>query len=58
VKLAVADDRGQVQAWTANGNGVIGVLCLTANPRLGQLIAGGAFTTINDHAQKRLAVFR
>lgn len=58
VKLAAVDTSdGDLQSWTAHGNGVIGVLTLAANPDLGKLAAGGAFTTINGAARKRFAQF-
>jgi hypothetical protein len=57
VKLAATDGSGQLRPWTAHGNGVIGVLALAASPTLGQLAAGGAFTTINGASQKRFARF-
>jgi hypothetical protein len=57
VKLAAADETGQLRPWTADGNGVIGVLALAASPGLGKLAAGGAFTTINGASQKRFARF-
>jgi hypothetical protein len=57
VKLAAANDRGQVLSWKANGNGVTGVHTVAASGGLGKLAAGGAFTTINGAAQRRFAQF-
>lgn len=58
VKLAAVDTAdGDLQSWNARGNGVIGVLTLAANPGLGKIAAGGAFTTINDAVQKRFVQF-
>jgi hypothetical protein len=57
VKLAATDEAGQLRSWTADGNGVVGVLALAASPGLGKLAAGGAFTTINGAPQKRFAQF-
>jgi outer membrane protein assembly factor BamB len=57
VKLAATDTNGELRSWTADGNGVIGVLALAASPSLGRLAAGGAFTTINGTSQKRFALF-
>jgi hypothetical protein len=57
VKLAATDTGGTLRDWTANGNGVIGVLALAASPGLGRLAAGGAFTMINGASQKRFALF-
>ncbi|OJF09827.1 hypothetical protein BG844_35605 [Couchioplanes caeruleus subsp. caeruleus] len=58
VKLAaLAMDDGHLRDWTANMNGVEGVLALASNPSLGAIAAGGAFTTINGVAQKRFAQF-
>ncbi len=58
VKLAalnVAD--GSLRGWTANGNGIEGVLTLATNSSFGAVAAGGAFTTINGVSRKRLAQF-
>jgi hypothetical protein len=58
VKLAATDTNGELRSWTADGNGIIGVLTLAASPSFGRLAAGGAFTTINGSSQKRFALFR
>ncbi|MEV4704622.1 hypothetical protein [Actinoplanes sp. NPDC049316] len=58
VKLAALDiTDGHLRDWTANGNGIEGVLTMAVNPGLGAFVAGGAFTTINGVSQKRLAQF-
>jgi len=58
VKLAALDQgTGVLQSWTANGNGIEGVLTLATNTGLGAVAAGGAFTTINGVSRKRLAQF-
>jgi hypothetical protein len=59
VKLAALDaGAGDLLPWTANGNGVEGVLALAASPSLGAVAAGGSFTTVNGVTQKRFAQFR
>ncbi|UQU65178.1 PQQ-like beta-propeller repeat protein [Couchioplanes caeruleus] len=59
VKLAALDVAdGHLRDWTANANGIEGVLTMAVNPGLGAFAAGGAFTTINGVSQKRLAQFR
>lgn len=59
IKLAALQvASGKLAPWTANGNGVEGVLTLTTNPSLGALAAGGAFTTVNGRSHKRFAQFR
>lgn len=57
-KLAAATVTGQLLPWTANGNGVSGVLTLNASTGLGAVAAGGAFTTINGVNRKRFVQFR
>lgn len=58
VKIAALATRdGHLRDWTANGNGVEGVLSMAGNPSLGAFAAGGAFTTIGGQPQKRLAQF-
>ena len=59
VKLAaLSASSGNVQAWTANGNGIEGVHSLAVNAGAGAVAAGGSFTTINGRVVKRLAQFR
>lgn len=59
VKLAALDPAdGDLQDWTADGNGVEGVLTMARNESLGAILAGGSFTYINGASQKRLAQFR
>ena len=53
--LAVAD--GHLLDWTADANGVEGVLALASSPQLRTIAMGGAFTTVDGRAQKRLAQF-
>jgi hypothetical protein len=55
VGLAVGD--GHLRDWTANGNGIEGVLAMAVNPSLAAVAAGGAFTTIGGRTQKRFAQF-
>lgn len=56
VKLAAADPSdGTLEPWTADGNGVLGVLAMASSPALGKIAAGGAFTTINGSSRKRFA---
>jgi hypothetical protein len=58
VKLAALDAAdGELQSWTANANGIEGVLTMASNSTLGAIAAGGAFTTINGKSQKRFAQF-
>jgi len=57
VKLAATDADGDLRSWTADGNGVVGVLALAASPGSGRLAAGGAFTMINGASKKRFALF-
>jgi hypothetical protein len=59
IKLAALDPRdGHLLEWTADANGVEGVLTLAGSPGLGAIAAGGAFTTIEGRPQKRLAQIR
>ena len=58
VKLAAVDPNGVLQAWTANGNGSVGVHAIISDPGRGQLIVCGEFTKINGVTQNRFAVFR
>jgi hypothetical protein len=58
VKLAALNTAtGNLQSWTANANGIEGVLTLATNASFGAVAAGGAFTTINGVSRKRLAQF-
>ena len=58
VKLAALDPaKGALQPWTANANGIEGVLTMAVNPAFGAMAAGGAFTTVNGVSRKRLAQF-
>ncbi|MFI5493404.1 hypothetical protein [Actinoplanes sp. NPDC051859] len=58
VKIAaLAMDDGHLRDWTANMNGIEGVLTLATNTSLGAVAAGGAFTTIEGASQKRFAQF-
>ena len=59
IKLAALDAAdGRLQSWTAQANGIEGVLTMARNESLGAVLAGGAFTYINGKSQKRLAQFR
>ena len=53
--LSAAD--GSLRSWTADANGVEGVLTMVSNPGRGAFAAGGAFTTIDGKSQKRFAHF-
>jgi hypothetical protein len=53
--LSAAD--GHLLDWTADANGVEGVLSLAANPRLKTIAMGGAFTSVEGRQQKRFAQF-
>ena len=56
VKLAaLATTTGNLRPWTADANGVEGVLTMAAGA--GSIAVGGAFTTINGGLVKRLAQF-
>jgi hypothetical protein len=58
VKLAaLSPSDGRLKSWTANGNGIEGVLAMATTASFGGLAAGGAFTTINGKSVKRLAQF-
>ncbi|BFU41841.1 hypothetical protein [Krasilnikovia sp. MM14-A1004] len=58
VKLAaLSPSDGHLLSWTANLNGIEGVLTMAGSASLGRLAAGGAFTTVNGANQKRLAQF-
>jgi hypothetical protein len=55
-KLAAADSRdGTLLGWRPSGNGVAGVATMAA--AADSIAVGGTFTTINDVAQKRFALF-
>jgi PQQ-like domain len=53
--LSVAD--GRLLDWTADANGVEGVLTLASSPDLGTVAMGGAFTVVDGRTQKRFAQF-
>ena len=53
--LSVAD--GHLLDWTADANGVEGVLALASSPELGTVAMGGAFTVVDGRIQKRFAQF-
>lgn len=58
VKLAALDTAtGTLQSWTADANGIEGVLTLATSDEVGAIAAGGKFTTINGAPRKRLAQF-
>jgi hypothetical protein len=54
---ALAAGDGRLLNWSANGNGVVGVLAMCGSPSLGSFVAGGAFTTIDGRTQKRFVQF-
>ena len=54
--LSMAD--GHLLDWTADANGVEGVLTLASNAKIGAIAMGGAFTTVEGRQQKRFAQFR
>ncbi|GAA0479694.1 hypothetical protein Ade02nite_39190 [Paractinoplanes deccanensis] len=53
--LSAAD--GHLLDWTADANGIEGVLALASSPRLNAIAMGGAFTTVEGRQQKRFAQF-
>ncbi|MBM2617116.1 hypothetical protein JIG36_16285 [Actinoplanes sp. LDG1-06] len=53
--LSAAD--GHLLDWTADANGVEGVLALAGSAKLGKVGMGGAFTTVEGRQQKRFAQF-
>jgi hypothetical protein len=58
VKMAaVAVRDGHLREWTADANGVVGVLAMAVHPGLESLAVGGAFTMIGGRVQKRFAQF-
>jgi hypothetical protein len=58
VKMAALDPTdGHLLDWTADANGVVGVLTMAASPSRGSLTVGGAFTMIGGRSQKRFAQF-
>ena len=57
VKLAAVDGDGNLLDWAPQANGVAGVRVLAASAQLGDLSAGGDFTTIGGKSQKRYAAF-
>jgi hypothetical protein len=58
IKLAAVNaSDGALRDWTANANGIEGVLTMAQNSDLGTIAAGGAFTMIDGEVQKRFAQF-
>jgi hypothetical protein len=58
VKIAALSGRdGHLGNWTADANGVVGVLAMAVHRSRGSLAVGGAFTSIGGRAQKRFAQF-
>ncbi|GLW29067.1 LamG-like jellyroll fold domain-containing protein [Actinoplanes regularis] len=55
VKLAALDRQGRLTGWAPQANGIVGVRTMTAIPSLGQVSAGGDFTTIAGRIRKRYA---
>jgi outer membrane protein assembly factor BamB len=57
-KLAAVDaSNGRLLPWTANANGIEGVVTMTQDVGLGKIAAGGAFTSISGEPQQRFAQF-
>jgi hypothetical protein len=57
VKLAAVASNGDLLDWAPNGNGIHGVFALVASEPLGEIAAGGEFTTIKGAQQRRFALF-
>jgi hypothetical protein len=57
VKLAAVDAAGNLTEWAPQGNGVVGVRTLDANPALRLISVGGDFTTLGGTVRKRYAAF-
>jgi len=56
IKLAALNaGDGVLTPWTADGNGVVGVLALVASQSLSKIAVGGGFTMIAGEPQKRFA---
>jgi hypothetical protein len=56
-KFAALTTTGVLTGWAPSANGIVGVRVLAASPTLGQIAAGGDFTTVNGAVQKRYATF-
>jgi hypothetical protein len=58
IKIAAVDaSDGSLLSWTANANGIEGVVAMTQDIGLGKIAAGGAFTAISGTTQQRFAQF-
>jgi hypothetical protein len=58
VKMAAVDaGNGKLLPWTANANGIEGVVAMAQDTGLGKIAAGGAFTAISGTSQQRFAQF-
>jgi beta-propeller uncharacterized protein DUF5122 len=57
IKLAATDLDGNLLPWAPQGNGVRGVLAMTASTATGMIVVGGEFTTLDGTTQKRFALF-
>ena len=58
VKIAaVAATNGTMLPWTANANGIAGVIAMTADLNLGKVAVGGQFTSIAGAPRQRFAQF-
>lgn len=56
-KLAAFTLTGDLTTWAPKANGVVGVRALAASAGIGEVVAGGDFTTVNGAVQKRYATF-
>jgi outer membrane protein assembly factor BamB len=58
VKMAaVRAHNGQLLSWSANANGIEGVVAFAQDMGLGKIAAGGSFTSISGEPQQRFAQF-
>jgi outer membrane protein assembly factor BamB len=54
---AVGAGDGRLLPWTANANGIEGVVTMAQDADLGKIAAGGSFTSISGTTQQRFAQF-
>jgi hypothetical protein len=57
VKLAAIDGQGNLLEWAPQANGVSGTRAMAASALLGEVSAGGDFTTVATVSRKRYAAF-